>query len=123
METAARKIADNIIWFLSYVVTHSNDKIRYHTSGIVLHIDSYASYLSVKIARSQVGGHFYLSTRSVPDNKPPTHPNPPNGPLHAIYSILRNVMASAAGSELGCLLYNEPKKRIIRIIVEELGHP
>ena len=86
--TATKEVAENIIWFLNYVATHPNDKIRYHASGMVLHIDSDDSYLSCKNARSRVGGHFYLSTKSVPDNKSPTHPPPPIGPLDAICSIL-----------------------------------
>ena len=79
-----RKVADNIVWFLNYAAAHPNAKIIYHTSGMILHIDSDASYLSVKNARSRVGGHFYLSTRSDPDTKPPTNPPPPNVPLHAV---------------------------------------
>ena len=120
---ATMKVADNIIWFLNYAATHPNTKIRYHASGMVLHIDSDASYLSVKNARSRVGGHFYLSTRSDLDNKPPTNPHPSNGPLHVVCSILRNVMASAAEAELGGLFYNAKEACVIQIILKELGHP
>ena len=89
---------------------------------MVLHIDSDASYLSVKNARSRVGGHVYLSTKSVPDNKPPTHSPLPHRPLHAICSILRNMMTSAAESELGGLFYNAKEACVIRIILEDLDH-
>ena len=89
---------------------------------MVLHIDSDASYLSVKNARSRVGGHVYLSTKSVPDNKPPTHSPLPHRPLHAICSILRNMMTSAAESELGGLFYNAKEACVIQITLEELGH-
>ena len=117
------KIADNIMWFLNYTATHPNAKIRYHASGMVLHIDSDASYLSIKNIKSRVGGHFYLSTGSDPDTKPPTKPPPSNGPLHTVCSILRNVMTSAAEAELGELFYNAKEACVMKIILEELGHP
>ena len=33
--------------FLNYTATHQNAAIKYHASGMVLHVDSDASYLSV----------------------------------------------------------------------------
>jgi hypothetical protein len=45
---------------LDYLATHPDATIRYHTSDIILHIHSNASYLSVSNARSRLGGLFFL---------------------------------------------------------------
>ncbi len=41
---------------LDYAATYPNAFIRYHASDMVLHVDSDASYLSVRKPRSKVGG-------------------------------------------------------------------
>ena len=61
-KTATTKVMDNITWFLDYAATHPDATVRYHASDMVLHVQSDASYLSVKNAKSRVGGHVYLST-------------------------------------------------------------
>jgi hypothetical protein len=45
---------------LDYLATHPDATIRYHASDMILHIHSYASYLSVSNARSRLGGLFFL---------------------------------------------------------------
>jgi hypothetical protein len=50
---------------LDYLATHSDATIRYHASGMILHIHSDALYLSVSNARSCLGGLFFLG------NNPP----------------------------------------------------
>ena len=37
---ATQKVADNVIWFLNYSNTHTNEKIRYHASDMILYVDS-----------------------------------------------------------------------------------
>jgi hypothetical protein len=44
---------------LDYLATHPDATIRYHTSDMILHIHSDASYLSVSNARSRLGGLFF----------------------------------------------------------------
>jgi hypothetical protein len=44
---------------LYYLATHPDATIRYHTSDMILHIHSDASYLSVSNARSRLGGLFF----------------------------------------------------------------
>jgi hypothetical protein len=39
--------AKAIVQLLKYCTTHSDANIRYHASGMILHIDSNASYLSM----------------------------------------------------------------------------
>ena len=57
---AIKKVAEDVAHFLNYASTHPTAAIKYHASGMCLHIDSDASYLSVRKARSRVGGHFIL---------------------------------------------------------------
>ena len=115
-KTATTKIMNKIIWFLDYAATHPDAKVRYHASGMVLHIQSDASYLSVKNAKSTVGGHCYLG--DIRDsNKPPT-----NGPLFIVCNILKNVVASAAEAELAALFHNAQEAVILRTTLEEIGH-
>jgi predicted protein tyrosine phosphatase len=61
--TAKTQAATNQL--LDYLATHPDATIRYHASNMILHIHSDASYLSVSIARSRLGGLFLLG------NKPP----------------------------------------------------
>ena len=45
-----------ITHFLDYAATNASAIIQYKASGVILHIDSYASYLSEPRARSRTGG-------------------------------------------------------------------
>jgi hypothetical protein len=49
---------------LNYATTHPDAIIRFHTSGMILHLHSDASYLSKPKARSRVGGLFFLRNGS-----------------------------------------------------------
>ena len=116
-------VAKDVTHFLNYAATHPDAQIKYHASGMVLHIDSDASYLSVSKARSRVGGHYYLSSDSLDSTKAPMHDPAPNGPLHAVCAIMKNVMASAAEAEMGGLFVNGKEAIILRTTLGELGHP
>ena len=100
---------------LDYVATHPNAKIRYTASPMILHIHSDASYLTAAKARSRAGGHFFLSTDA-------TKNAPYNGPIHSLAKIIKNVMASAAESELGALFMNSQEGIPVRNTLTELGH-
>ena len=68
--------------------------------------------------RSHVGGYFFLG--SIPrDNEP----IPLNGNIAITCAILKLVAASAAEAELGALFLNTQEAKVIRLILEELGHP
>ena len=99
---------------LNYIATHPLVVIKYTASPMILHIHSDASYLSEKRARSRAGGHFFLS------NHASTFPN---GPVHTVSSILRNVMASAAESEIGAAFTNAQSALPLRQALIDLGHP
>ena len=89
---------------------------------MVLHIGSDASYISARKARSRVGGHHYLSSASTDSTNHPIKDPPPNGPLHVVRSIMKNVMASAAEADIGGLFVNGQEAIILRTTLEELGH-
>jgi hypothetical protein len=76
---------------LDYLATHPDATIRYHASGMVLHIHSDASYLSVSNARSRLGGLFFLG------NKFPEQETL-NGSILNVAAVIKNVVASAAES-------------------------
>ena len=63
-----------IYYFLDYAATKLNAKIRYHASGMHLHINSNASYLAVCQACSCAGDHFILSNTTTNTSKPSDHP-------------------------------------------------
>jgi len=107
---------------LDYAATHPSSTIRYHASDMCLHVDSDASYLSVKKSRSRAGGYFYLSDSPTNPANPPTKITP-NGTLHAECRTLRNVMASAAEAELGALFHNGQVAAPIRTCLAEMGFP
>jgi hypothetical protein len=50
-------------------------------------------------------------------------PIQPNGPILAVASICKFVVASAAKAELGALFYNCQDSTILRLTLNELGHP
>jgi hypothetical protein len=66
---------------------------------MILHIHSDASYLSISNARSRLGGLFLLG------NKPPEQ-DKLNGSILNVASVIKNVVASAAESEVGTCFHN-----------------
>ena len=97
--TEATKLA--LLKVLDYCDTHDDEKIRYFASEMILHMNSDASYLSAYRARSRVGGNFFLSNK-ISEGQQIRN----NGAILVIVAILKNVMASAAESELGGLFLN-----------------
>ena len=85
---------------------------------MILNIHSDASYLSEPKARSRAAGHYFLG--SIPDKSKSIKLN---GAVHSLCQILKFVAASAAEAELGALYLNVKQGRIIRLALEEMGHP
>ena len=85
---------------------------------MILNIHSDASYLSTPKARSRAGGYFFLS--SIPQDAEPIIIN---GAIHVTCTILKLVAASATEAELGALFLNAQEAKVIRLVLEELGHP
>jgi hypothetical protein len=84
---------------LDCLATHPDATIRYHASDMILHIHSDASYLSVSNARSRLGGLFFLGNKS-----PEKYTL--NGSILNVASVIKNVVAFAAESEVGACFQN-----------------
>ena len=69
-------------------------------------------------ARSRAAGHYFLG--SIPEANKPIKLN---GAVHSLCTILKFLAASAAEAELGALYLNLKQGRIIRLMLEEMGHP
>jgi hypothetical protein len=103
---------------LDYCASHPHAVVRFKASDMVLNIHSDASYLSESHARSRIAGHFFLG--SIPIDKTPI---PLNGAIYVFCGILKFVVASAAEAELGALFLNCKEGKILRLVLQELGHP
>jgi hypothetical protein len=100
---------------LDYLATHPDATIRYHASYMILHIHSDASYLSVSNARSRLGGLFFCGDKS-------PRQDTLNGSILNVASIIKNVVASAAESEVGACFHNAQSGAPLRVTLSELGH-
>jgi hypothetical protein len=109
--------AEKVIKLLNYCNTHPETKIRYHASDMILHINSDASYLSEKEAKSRAGGFFNMGTSTKTDKKLT------NGAILIINKVLKHVMSSAAEAEIGAVFINAKEGSVLPTTLEELGHP
>jgi hypothetical protein len=114
---ATTKTVDDTKHLLDYLATHPDACIRFYASDMILNIHSDASYLSESRARSRASGRFFLGWLPQPNN-----PIKLNGPIFDLCVILQLVAASAAEAELGALFLNTQQAKIVRLILEELGH-
>ena len=103
-------------WFLDYLATHPNAKIRYWQSDMRLLIHSDASFLVALDAKSNYGGYFYLGWNQN-DNKPQNI----NGAVDVSASHLLLVVISVAEAELRGTFYNAKKGKILCLTLEEMG--
>jgi hypothetical protein len=100
---------------LDYLATHPDATIRYHASEMILHIHSDTSYISVSNARSRLRGLFFLG------NKSPEQVTL-NGSILNVAPVIKNVVASAADSEVGVCFHNAQSGAPLRVTLTELGH-
>jgi hypothetical protein len=100
---------------LDYLATHADAAIRYHASDMILHIHSDASYLSVSNARSRLGGLFFCGEKSPQQDKL-------NGSILNVASVIKNMVASAAESEVGACFHNTQSGAPLRVALTELDH-
>jgi hypothetical protein len=73
--------AQAIAKLLNYASAHPDATVRYHTSGMCLHIHSGASHLSEANAHSRAGGNFLLSAKHSNNTK---HPSVDTSHLHTM---------------------------------------
>jgi hypothetical protein len=100
---------------LDYLAIHPDATIRYHASDMMIHIHSDASYLSVSNARSRLGCLFFCG------DKPPQE-DTLNGSIINVASLFKNVVASAAESEVGACFQNSQSGAPLRVTLTELGN-
>jgi hypothetical protein len=100
---------------LDYLATRPDATIRYHASDMILHIHSDTYYLSVSNARSRLGGLFFLGNKSPKQDML-------NGSILNLASVIKNVVASAAESEVGACFHNAQSGAPLRVTLTELGH-
>jgi hypothetical protein len=82
---------------------------------MILHIHSDASCLSVYHARNRLGGLFYCG------NKPPQADNI-NGSIINAADVIKNVVVSAAESDVGACFKNTQSGAPLRVTLTESGH-
>jgi hypothetical protein len=100
---------------LDYCATQEDTIITYNVSKMILAIHSNAGYCNKKNARSQAGGHFFLSNnKKIPPN---------NGAILMNSTIIKAVMSSAAEAKLGALYLNAKETVYLWQILSEMGHP
>ena len=103
---------------LNYAATHPDAQVRFYASGMILHVHSDGSYLSVARGRSRAGGYFFLS-----NNEPDPAKAKINGAVHVLCVILKNVMGSAAETEIAATFDNAKEALPLRQTLKFLGHP
>ena len=98
---------------MNYSASHPDAVTEYRRIRMILHIYSYASYISEPEAHIRLGRYFFVSPKS--SNNTLVRATPlENGPVHVEYSIMRNVMTSATETELGEFLENFQKETSMR---------
>ena len=103
----------------SYCTAHPDATVRFTASDMLLAVESDASYLSVVKGRSRAAGYFFLTNK----RSSPTSSFKPDGAVHILCHIMREVLSSAAEAELGAVFHNGKEACPLRIALEELGHP
>ena len=99
---------------LDYLAAQEEDVLTCNASGMILAVHKDTSYLSDPKARSQAGGHFFLSSNTtIPAN---------NGAIINIVHIIKHMTKSATEAELYGLYIMYRDAVYTRIILEELGH-
>ena len=91
---------NDLIHLLQYLATHLDATIRYVSSKMILYIDTDTSYLSLPNARSKIALYCYLSDPLEHPHKPPINNPSENGPLLVKTKHIKNVVGSAAESEI-----------------------
>ena len=86
------------VYLLNSCANNRNPKVRYYASDMQLCGHTDASYLSVSKARSSAAAYFYLSNNDGA-LRPPNHasklPKHPNGAVHVMSMVMRQVLSSA----------------------------
>jgi hypothetical protein len=114
---ATEQTMERCTQLLDYLANHSETKVRFYASDMIMNIHSDASYLSAGKARSRTCGHFFMGW--LPRDDAPIRIN---GAFHVSTNVICFVVASAAEAELVALFHNCQAGIIFGKILEDLGH-
>ena len=84
-----------------------------------------ASYLFVSKARSRAAAYFYLSADDgalLPPNHESKLPARPNGAIHVMSTVMRQVISSATEAEFGATFYSCKCAVPLHNTLAEIGH-
>ena len=109
---------DKSAQLFNYCATHPDASVRFTASDMLLAVESNASYLSVAKGRSRAAGYFYVTN----DQDTPSSSYQPNGAVHVLCHIMREVLSSATEAKFGALFHNGKEACPLRIALEEMGH-
>jgi hypothetical protein len=115
---ATKTTMSKLTQLLNYCASHPDAVVRFTASDMLLAVESDASYLSVAKGRSRAAGYF-LTTKLASS----ASSYQPNGAVHVLCHIMCKVLPSAAEAELGALFHNCKEACLLRIALEEMGHP
>ena len=101
-------------YFLNYGNSNPDAEIIFCASDVLYKIDSDATYLVCPEARSRAEGYHYLGYAD---------DNLFNGQIHVLAKIIKNVMSSAAESEVAGLFMNAQHVVSIRFALKKHGTP
>ena len=113
-----KKAMKKCLRLLDYAAAYPNGCICYHTSAMILNVDSDVAYLVMPNTRSRIAGYYCLS-----DNQTDSTSNNLNGPILIECKTIRNIVASAAEVEIGGLFHNAQISIPIRVLLTALGNP
>ena len=116
-ENAMTRTSALLTHLLNFCATYPDAILTFNASDMILHIHTYASFLSKPKAKIRAGGYFFLS--DFPDD--PTKAMH-NAPIYLLCQILKNVLASASEAELAAMFENAQMGAIIRATLWDLGH-
>ena len=112
-------------YVLNCCSNNRNPKVRYYASDMQLCGHTVASHLSVSKARSHAAAYFYLSTDDgalLPPDQKLKLPARPNGAVHVMSTVMRQVLSSGIEAEVGATFYGCQDSVPIRNTLADLGH-
>ena len=113
------RVATMDAYLLNFCANNRNPKVRYYASDMQLCGHTDASYLCVSKA------YFYLYTNDgalLPPNHEAKLPTRPNGAVHVMSTVMRQVLLSATEAEVGATFYSCQDAVPLRNTLADLGH-
>ena len=115
LDSTGTNIADRIervaamaAYLLNFCANNCNPKVRYYASDIQLCVHTDASYLSKSKVCSHTAAFFYLSTDDdalLPTDHKLKLPARPNGAVHVMSTVMRQVLSSSTEAEVDATFY------------------